>query len=103
MNPVSEQPLLPTANPASISGILVYIGSLAKQLRSIFSQHGFRINRLLPKDGSEAMTGPLELAPYATAAIPAAADHEGTIIYVSDASAGSKFQGSDGTNWVNLG
>lgn len=40
---------------------------------------------------------------YLTADIPGAADHEGEIIYVPDGAAGAKFQGSNGTAWVNLG
>lgn len=40
---------------------------------------------------------------YLTADIPAAADHEGEVIYVSDGGAGAEFQGSNGTAWVNLG
>lgn len=40
---------------------------------------------------------------YLTAVIPAAANHEGEIIYVPDAAAGAKFQGSNGSAWVNLG
>jgi hypothetical protein len=40
---------------------------------------------------------------YTTATLPAASQHTGKIIFVSDAASGAKFQGSDGTSWVNLG
>jgi len=40
---------------------------------------------------------------YLTANIPLATNHKGAIIFVSDASSGANFQGSDGTSWVNLG
>ncbi len=40
---------------------------------------------------------------YTTATLPAASQHEGKIVYVSDAASGSKFQASDGTSWVSLG
>lgn len=41
---------------------------------------------------------------YTTATQPTATTaNEGTIICVSDAAAGSKFQGSVGGSWVNLG
>lgn len=40
---------------------------------------------------------------YLAADIPPAADHEGEAIYVSDGAAGSKFRGSDGSSWVDLG
>lgn len=39
---------------------------------------------------------------YKTATRPATVN-EGTIIFVSDAAAGSKFQGWDGSSWVSLG
>ena len=40
---------------------------------------------------------------YTTAGRPAASSMPRGLIFVSDAAAGSKFQGSDGTNWVALG
>lgn len=40
---------------------------------------------------------------FTTATLPAANKNEGLVVYVSDAAAGSKFQGSDGTSWVALG
>ncbi len=40
---------------------------------------------------------------FTTATRPAAASSTGAVIYVTDAAAGSKFQGSDGASWVSLG
>jgi hypothetical protein len=40
---------------------------------------------------------------YTLATIPDATFHEGAILYVSDASSGARFQGSNGIAWVNLG
>jgi hypothetical protein len=40
---------------------------------------------------------------YTTATMPQAGAAPQTIIYVSDAAAGAKFQGSNGTAWVSLG
>ena len=40
---------------------------------------------------------------YLTASRPAASTNPGLVIFVSDAAAGSKFQGSDGSSWVSLG
>jgi hypothetical protein len=46
----------------------------------------------------------LRLPTYTTATRPAATTaNAGMPIYVSDAAAGSKFQGSNGTAWVSLG
>jgi hypothetical protein len=77
--------------------------SLLAELDGRLREIGFRLNRVFPKDGSEAMTQPAKLAPFTTATRPAAASWAGALIYVSDGAAGAKFQGSDGTAWVNLG
>lgn len=43
------------------------------------------------------------LPTYTTAGRPAASSMPRGLIFVSDAAAGSQFQGSDGTSWVALG
>lgn len=101
--PVSERPLVPQAIPATLQGVLVWTNALLKQLLSIFAEYGFRLNLVFPKDGSEIMTGPIQLREYTTATKPTAADWEGAVIYVSDGGAGAVFQGSNGSSWVNLG
>lgn len=100
---VSERPLLPSPTNYALSGIFTWGGQLIRQLIFNFQTYGYRLNRVLPKDGSEAMEGPLELESYEEADLPDAADHEGAIVYVSDGASGSKFRGSDGTDWVDLG
>lgn len=51
-----------------------------------------------------AVNGMFRIGSYTTATRPVASSvGAGTLIYVSDGAAGAKFQGSDGTNWVNLG
>src|SRR5262249_22088318 len=72
-------------------------------LDGVVRQLGFRTNRVLPKDGSEAMTSPLPLAAFTVATRPTASSWAGAIIYVSDGGAGAVFQGSNGSAWVNLG
>jgi hypothetical protein len=52
---------------------------------------------------SLALTGPLELAAYTVAELPAAADNTGTLVYVSNGAAGSPVVAfSDGTNWLRV-
>ena len=96
MNQVRESVTLPATNEP----VLV---SWRGYLTPVLGAFGWRINRSLPKDGSEAMTSPLKLATYTVATRPAAASWAGGVIYVSDGAAGAKVQASDGTNWVNLG
>lgn len=57
------------------------------------------VRRLFDRWGANRFRPPR----YLTAKRPAAADKEGLIIYVPDAAAGSKYQGSDGASWVSLG
>jgi hypothetical protein len=74
-----------------------------QEMNRLLPDYGSRLNAMLAGDGSEAMTGPLKLMSYTTAGRPAASSATGGIIFVSDAAAGSKFQGSDGVGWVSLG
>lgn len=89
-----------TPDAASITQWLVYaIASLNSLLNLIYA----RLNSVLPKDGSEPMTGPLGLITYTTATKPSAVGRAGQVIFVSDGGAGNVFQGSNGTSWVSLG
>lgn len=63
MQPVNEYPPLPQAVPQTLHGMIDSYGTLLRQLIAVFSNFGFRLNRVLPKDGSEAMTGSLEFEP----------------------------------------
>lgn len=103
MNPVNERPFLPQVVPQTLNGIFATVSELIRRLVELFSEFAFRINKVLPMDGTEPMTGPLMLATFTVATRPTASSWTGSIIFVSDGAAGAKFQGSDGTNWVNLG
>jgi len=100
MDPVEETAVFPAVEAGPHQPSLMV---LVTMLTRILSRIAWRLNRVLPVDGSEAMTGPLELNSYLTAALPAAAANTGAIVYVSDAAAGNHFQGSDGAAWVVLG
>ncbi len=76
---------------------------MVKVLSNMLSMSNSRLNRVLPKDGTEPMTAPLPLQSVLTAALPTASSYTGTVLYVSDGGPGRVFQGSDGTSWVNLG
>jgi hypothetical protein len=92
---VDESPTFPTSG-------LVALQTFARYLQPLFNAIGFRVNRCLPKDGSERPTAPLPLAVYTTATLPPASAWPGTIVFVSDAAGGHQLQGSDGTSWVFL-
>lgn len=94
--PVNERPPLPQP-PRDERGIFGWALTQMRVLLDTFQQHGHAIN------GLQEGRSPIPQATYLTADIPDAADHEGAIIYVSDAAAGANFQGSIGTGWVNLG
>lgn len=104
MIPVPEWQMLPVASGRTVADVTLWQGILIRILTPLLRQFGYRINRVLPKDGTEAMTAPLPLAQYTTATKPAASTaNKGTIIFVSDGGAGNVFQGSNGTAWVALG
>lgn len=99
MNRVEEKVVLPLPS-ASLD---FWANAMVSTLVRIFTSMGYRANRVLPKDGSETMDGPLPLKSYTMATLPTASDYEGALVYVSDGAAGQKFRGSDGSSWVNLG
>lgn len=79
--------------------VLRFLSGQIRVLTSVFSRYGFRLNRVLPKDGSEAMRGPMVLKTYLVAALPTAGDFTQGLIYVSDETGGAIPAFSDGTNW----
>lgn len=98
MKQVLEGVTLPTAGAAES-----VLRSWAQYLTPLFRDIGFRLNRSLPRDGSERMTNPMPLAVYTVATRPDPTLWPGCVILVSDAVPNQKFQGSDGTAWVPLG
>lgn len=100
---VNERPLFPQVTPQDPRGLIQFAGTLVKQLVATFQDYGWRLNRVLPKDGSEKMDRPLPLVRYDEADLPDASEWEGAIVYVSDGGSGSRFRGSDGSQWVDLG
>lgn len=102
-NEVNSSPSLSFPGSSDTEVLNAWASAIGSELGEIFAEYGIRVNLSLPKDGSEPMENPLVLAEFLAAGLPAAADWEGGIIYVSDGAAGAKFRGSDGTAWVNLG
>ncbi len=102
-NQVPERPFLPSPPGAGPGRLVQWAAVMVQRLTMIFTERGQRLNILLPKDGTEAMTGTLTLMAYTVATLPTASDWPGSVIYVSDGAGGAKFRGSDGTSWVNLG
>ena len=80
----------PVAQPVQPIGIegnrpqAEFLRALLRNLQAFWSKELHRLNRVLPKDGTEAMTGPLELKTYTVATLPTASDFGGSAIYVSD-------------------
>lgn len=100
---VLEKPQLPTPH-----GVLGPTGAWAQRLQTALVLYltnlAFRLNRTILRDGTVRFTGVTLLNIYTTSTRPAAASaNEGAIIFVSDGSAGNKFQGSTGSTWLGLG
>ncbi len=100
---VPENPGLPNPPTGLPIPITTWAGDMVKVLSGIFAIISIRVNRMLPKDGTEAMAAALPLATFTVATRPAASANTGGVIYVSDGGAGAVFQGSNGSAWVNLG
>lgn len=93
----------PLAKPASLhvkGGIESYVTSLYSTLFNLFQRIAVRVNAVLPKDGTEAMTRPLPLKQYATADLPAASAWTGSVVW--DSTVG-KLKYSDGSSWRVFG
>lgn len=100
MRPIPENPTLGVPGPGPH---IDFLTNLVQRLFQVLQAIAFRLNNVLPKDGSEVMGGGLPLATYTTATRPTVTDP--ALIYVSDAAAGQRFQGWDVTAgaWVPLG
>lgn len=90
------------AQPLGNTQPQVMVRSLQDVRRTVVSElaeHAIRLNGSVPKDGSEAMTGPLVTATYTVATLPAVATYPGGLIFVSDETGGPTIAYSDGTDW----
>ncbi len=100
---VQETPGLPNPPRGLPIALTGWAGDMVKVLSGLLAATNIRVNRLLPKDGTEAMGAALPLQAVLVADLPAASANAGGVLYVSDGGPGAVFQGSDGTSWVNLG
>lgn len=80
-----------------------YLSALVRALTTVLDRYARRVNQTLPKDGSEPMGAPFPLKSYTVAGLPPAADHEGSVVYVSDGAPAQKVRYSDGSSWVSMG
>jgi hypothetical protein len=99
---VENEPGLPNP-PASERNVLAWAAQLVVRCTKLLRDIATRANGALPKEGTEAMTGPLGLATYTLATRPTGTDPR--VIYVSDAAANNRFQAWDTVAgaWVVLG
>jgi hypothetical protein len=97
MEKVAERPALMPPPGGTLSALTSWATSISIVLVGMLGQLGYRLNRTIPADGTERMTGPLPLMTYTVATRPAVSTaNTGALIYVSDAAAGNKLQYSDG-------
>jgi len=65
MKPITNNPKLPYPIRAnSVTDVSNYDQELVKWLYTYFAELALRVNALVPKDGSEAMSGPLDMGGY---------------------------------------
>lgn len=98
MRLIAEQPQIgQLGQVGTLKALADAVGRLFAGISSLLADAGFRVNRVLPKDGTEAMTAPLPLKSFTVATLPAVGT--GELIFVSDETGGSVPAFSDGTNW----
>lgn len=95
MKQVDERPMLPHAFPQNQNGLMAAYSALVKSMLGIFSAYGFRLNRTMPLDGSEAAAA-LPLASRSTD--PADPADGGAVIWLSDGTGA----GDDGDLMVKI-
>ena len=78
---VNPNPSFP--NAIYPNGLVSWASSFIQQLVLQFVSYGHRLNLSLPEDGSEAMTGPFQVATVAYAGLPASPT-VGMLLYVSN-------------------
>lgn len=99
-NKVNNSPNLPTPfSLFSFQSISDYVTNLIQNLIGELRDHATRLNAVLVKDGSEAMTGPMVLKTYVKTALPLATSYTNGLIIVSNDVGGLTPAFSDGTNW----
>ena len=103
VRPVEEAPGLPSAPTTADKPVATWAGGMVSRLSKLLREFAGRVNATLPKDGTEPMSGPLPLARYTVATLPAAADAPWTVVAVTDGGAGAVIRASNGSAWVNLG
>ena len=82
------QSALAVAQTATVDpvGMAQFMSYFVSALQGAWANMATRTNAVLPKDGSEALTGPLQLATYTVAGLPTAGT-AGRKAYVSDGAA----------------
>ena len=97
MQLVEERAALPAA-PTTTAAVLTWASAILQVLTAVVTKFGYRLNRCLPKDGSETLSGGLTLASYTTSSLPTGVG-AGTLVF--DATA-SKAKCWDGAAWQVL-
>lgn len=94
-----ENPLIPSPRPTNFFETALGFSQVQQALYVAFRDLAYRANRVLPKDGTEPMEGPLLLGSFSTVNLPSAADNEGGMVF--DTTTGTvKF--SNGVAWLSM-
>lgn len=75
--------------PQTLNGVITYLSDYTRSVFQAFNEIGFRINDVLPKDGTEQMEAPLPLQTVTAAQVGSLGLIAGEMVYVSDAAPGA--------------
>lgn len=99
MKKVPEQVNFPAPVVASLQDVSKALVAATRAWNSTLNQVARRANRVLPKDGTEAMIAPLPLEILTFATLPTASLWTGALVYASDT---GFIYWSNGTIWVRV-
>ena len=85
-----------------LNSIRLWASTITQNAHKELKDHATRLNLALERDGIDRMEAPLPLQLVLTAALPAAADWEGGIVFVTDDVDGPQPFFSDGTTWYRF-
>lgn len=99
----NKLPQVPTlTSPKGLTdlrGVDFYLRAQFSDLIRLLSEITFKLNGTLSLTGEDTMLGPVTLASFTVATVPAAASYTGGMIFVTNEAGGAVPAFSDGTNW----
>lgn len=99
MDKVPLNPIIPPVQGETLQKTIYSVQGITVLFQRLYNYLALRLNAAITADGEDAMTGPLVMAPIATASLPAASAWTGGVVW-DDTVDQLKF--SNGSSWIAL-